>query len=95
MNHSVLRPFTYGSHPVIKTECSSQIIYVLEACRVAAGLRSAFVCRLAQSSASTFRQHGSCWRVMQEEREMLREQLHAVPAEADPTDIAINVAKVT
>jgi hypothetical protein len=31
---------------------------------------------------------------MQEERETLREQLCAVPAEADPTDIAINVAKV-
>jgi hypothetical protein len=31
---------------------------------------------------------------VQEERETLREQLCAVPAEADPTGIAINVAKV-
>lgn len=35
-----------------------------------------------------------CAAIMQEERETLREQLCAVPAEADPTDIAINVAKV-
>jgi hypothetical protein len=31
---------------------------------------------------------------VQEERDTLREQLCAVPAEADPTGIAINVAKV-
>lgn len=33
--------------------------------------------------------------LLQEERETLREQLCAVPAESDPTDIAINVAKVS
>jgi hypothetical protein len=32
---------------------------------------------------------------VQEERETLREQLCAVPADADPTNIAINVAKVS
>lgn len=35
--------------------------------------------------------HAVC---VQEERETLREQLCAVPAEADPNGIAINVAKV-
>lgn len=34
------------------------------------------------------------WCDVQEERETLREQLCAVPAEADPTNMAINVAKV-
>lgn len=39
--------------------------------------------------------HGVLCCAVQEERETLREQLCAVPAEADPTGIAINVAKVS
>lgn len=32
--------------------------------------------------------------MLQEDRETLREQLRAAPAEGDPNDVAINIAKV-
>lgn len=46
------------------------------------------------SSTRCVSHHAVLCYAMQEERETLREQLCAVPAEADPTDIAINAAKV-